>query len=127
MPESYSDSALRHSAGADRLAAHDQLDGAGYLIGYAVECAIKSAIMATRPTAQAPHVHLPKLIEGAKKALQGRRLTSMSQVLGQRDFMRGWEISLRYEGNGAVHADQFNRWRADANRVLAAANLRRRS
>jgi hypothetical protein len=106
---------------------HDQLDSAGYLIGYAVECAIKSAILATRPTAQAPHVHLPKLVEGAKKALQGRRPTSMSQVLGRADFMRGWEIDLRYERNGAVDAGQFERWRADANRALAAANLRRRS
>lgn len=124
--ESYNESALRHVADADRLAADCHFDGAGYLIGYAVECAIKSALVATRPTAQTPHVHLPKLVEGAKKALHGRRPTSLFQVLRQADFMRGWEVNLRYKGNGAVEVKQFQRWRADASRALAAANLRRR-
>lgn len=126
MPESYSESALRHSADADRLAADSQLDSAGYLIGYAVECAIKQAIIAARPTAQAPHMHLPDLVERAKKALQGRRPSSMSLVLRMPTFMQGWQIELRYAGDGAVAADQFLRWRNDANRALAAANLRRR-
>ena len=127
MPESYSASALRHSADADRLAAHSQFDSAGYLIGYAVECAIKQTIIATRPAAQAPHVHLPELVERAKKALQGRQPLSMSKVLCMPTFMQGWEIGLRYAQNGAVAVDQFQRWRADANRAMAAANLRRQS
>jgi len=126
VSESYSESALRHSADADRLAANSQLDGAGYLIGYAVECAIKQAIVVTRPAAEAPHVHLPELVERAKKTLQGRKQSSMSQVLQQSTFMQGWQIELRYAGDGAVPAERFQRWRADANRALAAANLRRR-
>jgi len=125
VPESYSESALRHSADADLLAASGALHGAGYLIGYAVECAIKQAIVATRPAAEAPHIHLPDLIERAKKVLQGRKPSSMFQVLRQPTFMQGWQIELRYAGDGAVPADQFQRWRADANRALAAANLKR--
>ncbi len=127
MPESYSESALRHSADADSLAAASQFDGAGYLVGYAVECAIKSAILATRQTAQAPHVHLPDLIEKAKKVLQGRQQSSISNLLKRSAFMQGWKIDLRYEGNGTVAAAQFKQWREDANRALAAANLRRQS
>ena len=125
MPESYSESALRHSADADRLAASSQFDGAGYLIGYAVECAIKQAIIATRSPPQAPRVHLPDLVEQAKKVLKGRRSVSMSLVLHSPMFMHGWQIELRYAGDGAVAVDQFQRWRKDANRALAAANLRR--
>lgn len=116
---------MRHSAHADYLAAAGHLDGAGYLIGFAVECAIKSAIESTRPAVGAPHVHLPKLVEGAKKALQGRRKYAVFTVLERVDFMRGWSIEVRYEANGSVTAEQFQRWRADANRALAAANLRR--
>jgi hypothetical protein len=57
--------------------------------GYAVECAIKSAIEATRPAAGAPHVHLPHLVERAKKALQGRRRHAVFTVLAQDGFMDG--------------------------------------
>ncbi len=127
MPDSYSESALRHSADADSLAAANQFDGAGYLVGYAVECAIKFAILATRPAAQAPHVHLPDLIEKAKKVLQGRQQLSISNLLKRTDFMQGWNVDLRYGGNGAVAAAQFQQWREDANRALAAARLRRQS
>jgi hypothetical protein len=126
VPETYSECALRHTADADILATKDHLDGAGYLIGFAVECAIKSAITAVRPAANAPHMHLPKLVDGAKKTLQGRRKHSMFTVIERADFMRGWSIDVRYASDGTVDADQFGRWREDANRALAAASLRRK-
>jgi hypothetical protein len=89
--------------------------------------ATSSAIQATRPAAQAPHVHLPELIEKAKKVLQGRRQSSIASLLKRPTFMQGWKVDLRYEGNGAVALAQFQQWRDDANRALAAANLRRQS
>lgn len=127
MPEAYADSALRHSADADVLTTGCRFQGAGYLIGFAVECAIKSTIAAARPAAGVPQVHLPQLIEGAKKALKGRRKHAMFTVLEQVDFMRNWTIEIRYASDGLVDEEQLRRWRADANRALAAANLRRRS
>ncbi len=126
MPEAYADSALRHSADADLLTTGGRFQGAGYLIGFAVECAIKSAILVARPSAGAPQIHLPELVEGAKKRLQGRRKHAMFTLLEQVDFMKNWSIDIRYANDGAVDEDQFRRWRADANRALAAANLRRR-
>jgi hypothetical protein len=39
--------------------------------------------------------------------------------------MEGWTIDIRYAADGAVDTDRFERWRKDANRALAAANLRR--
>jgi hypothetical protein len=126
VPESYSESALRHSLDADHLAAGGHMDGAGYLIGFAVECAIKSAIISARPAAGTLHIHLPKLVEGAKKVLQGRHKHALFTLLDQPDFMRGWRIEVRYAEDGVVDANQYSRWRVDANRALAAANLRRR-
>jgi hypothetical protein len=68
---------------------------------------------------------MPKLIDGAKKALQGRRKHAMFTVLEKAAFMQNWAIEVRYAGNGAVNADQYGQWRLDANRALAAASLRR--
>ncbi len=127
MPESYAQSALRHFADADLLAGGGHLDGAGYLIGYAVECAIKSVIEATRPAAGAPHVHLPHLVERAKKALQGRRRHPVFTVLAQDGFMDGWMVEARYEANGYVDAARYQQWRSNASRTFGAANLRRSS
>jgi hypothetical protein len=73
----------------------------------------------------APQIHLPKLVEGAKKTLQGRRKHAIFTVLEQVDFMKNWNIDIRYASDGAVGEDQLRRWRADAGRALAAANLRR--
>ena len=39
--------------------------------------------------------------------------------------MEGWAIDMRYAADGAVDTERFQRWRKDANRALAAADLRR--
>lgn len=117
---------MRHSADADLLASGGRFHGAGYLIGFAVECAIKSAILAARPAAGAPQIHLPRLVESAKKMLQGRRKHAIFTVIEQVDFMKNWSIDIRYASDGVVDEGQLRRWRLDANRVLAAANLRRK-
>lgn len=127
MPESFAQSALRHSDDADHLAEGGRLDGAGYLIGYVVECAIKATIEAIRPTAGAPHGHLPELVERAKKTLQGRRRYAIFSLLEQDGFMAGWSTDARYEANGYIDASRYEQWRKDASRTLGAANLRRKT
>lgn len=125
MPESYAQSALRHLADADRLAAVKAFHGAGYLMGYVVECAIKNAVEGTKPNATAPHKHLPDLIEASKKMLQGRRHQPMHIILASPQLMDGWSTALRYEADGAVEEATFDCWRSSALRVLAAAGLKR--
>ena len=126
MPESYSEAALRHFADAELLAKDEHFDGAGYLIGYAVECAIKHSIVGTRPMANAPQVHLPRLIESAKKLLQGRSKHSVFTLLSQLSFMDGWSVDARYESDGHVDFNKYQQWRKDATRTLGAANLRQK-
>ena len=127
MPESFAESALRHYADADHLADRGRLDGAGYLIGYAVECAIKATIEATRPTESAPHKHLPELVERAKKTLQGQQRRAIFSIIEQDGFMAGWSVDARYEANGHVDASKYAEWRKHASRTLGAANLRRKT
>ena len=127
MSEPYAAAALRHSKDSDLLADSGRFQGAGYLIGLAVECAIKSAISETRPAAEAPQMHLPKLVEGAKRTLNGRNAHRLFSVLQMTDFMKSWSIDIRYARDGLVDEAQFRRWRKDANRALAAANLRQQA
>ena len=127
MPQSYSQSAVRHFRDAEHLAAAESLNGARYLIGYAAECAIKAAVEATRPAAEAPHIHLPELVERAKKALHGRRQQAILAVLKKADFMAGWTTGLRYEADQMIEQEQYQAWRTDALRIMGAAGLRRES
>lgn len=127
MPESYSEAASRHFEDASHLAAKERWDGAGYLIGYAVECAIKSAIGAARPIVAEDRKHLPKLIDRAKKSPRGRRQQSVLTLLEKTGFMEGWDIEMRYWADRSINEERYKGWRADASRMLAAANLRRRS
>lgn len=126
MPESYSEAASRHFADAGQLAEKERWDGAGYLIGYAVECAIKSAIAAARPIVAEDRKHLPYLIDRAKKSPQGRRQQSVFTLLEKSGFMEGWHVDMRYAADGGVDEERYKGWRADASRMLAAANVRRR-
>lgn len=125
LPETYSEAAIKHFDDADDLAQRGRYDGAGYLVGYTVECAIKHAIEATRPTASAPHKHLPELIEAAKRALGGRRKHSMLTLLEKTNLMSGWKIDSRYAPAGSITKQQFEEWKLDASRALGAANIRR--
>ena len=125
MPESYAQSALRHLADADHLASEQAWHGAGYLIGYVVECAIKTAVEGAKPNENVPYDHLPKLIGSSKKMLQGRRHQGMLTILASPRLMSGWSVTLRYAADGVVGEVVFNDWRKGAIRVLAAAGFKK--
>lgn len=123
MPEVYAIAAVRHFQDAEELAALERFDGAGHLIGFAAECAIKHSVKALRPINQAPHLHLPKLVEKAKKLLHGRRRHTLYTLLERRAFMDGWEVDQRYSDDGTVTRILYQMWRRDASRALGAAGL----
>jgi hypothetical protein len=124
---SYARAAVRHFEDAEKLAEDDRLDGAGHLIGFAAECAIKYSVESLRPTNQAPHLHFPELIERAKKLLHGRRKHSVFTLIHGRAFMEGWNVNQRYSDNGAITPTRYQAWRSDATRALGAAGLRRKT
>ena len=124
MNPSYSDAAVRHFHDAELLRQADRLDAAGHLIGFAAECAIKSAVVSLRPQAEAPHLHFPALIEAAKKRLRGRQCQTLFTILNSPAFMDSWDVSMRYSATGYVTSDSYERWRSNASRLLGAAGLR---
>jgi len=122
--ERYDQAAVRHFADARHLARESRYDGAGHLIGFAAECAIKHAVSKIRPNADAPHRHLPELVEAAKKALHGSRHRNVLELFRRADFFGGWTVEGRYHGDGSISKGQYAIWEAHAQRALAAAGLR---
>ena len=57
VPESYGNAALRHLRDAEYLAARGVYDGAGHLVGFAAECAVKHSVTVLRPLDEAPRLH----------------------------------------------------------------------
>ncbi len=125
MQEDYGEAALRHLNDAEVLAVRARWGGAGHLVGFAAECAIKYRIETLRPGSDAPQSHFPSLAEAAKKHLSSRRDTTLYTVLKMPNLMEGWEVSLRYASDSAVDQARYELWRAHAIRLVGAAGLRR--
>lgn len=124
MPEDYAAAAARHFADAERLARSGRYDNAGHLIGFAAECAVKHCVKNLRPTADAPYLHFPDLVEKAKRLIHGRRKHSLFTLLEQKDYMAGWSIGSRYSSDNAVTAQAYSNWRTDAAKTLGVASIR---
>lgn len=125
MPDYYERSAIRHLTDADHLAAKQAWNGAGYLIGYVVECAIKAFIEQARPAQGAPHKHLPQLISACRGAVRGRKQQHVFTLLTSRSLMEGWSVDLRYAADGTIPEETFRNWRKEAQRVLAATGIKK--
>ena len=126
MADDYQAASLRHFEDAETLAMTERWGGAGHLIGFAAECALKFKIESLRPGANAPHGHFPELLEIAKKHIARRHEAPIHQLLKIANLMENWDVSLRYAGDGAVDKECYNKWRDDASRILNASNIRRR-
>ncbi|MBC3413903.1 hypothetical protein HU720_21640 [Pseudomonas sp. SWRI51] len=125
MPENYGQASVRHYIDAEALASSQRFDGAGHLIGFSAECAIKHHIQTILPGQDAPHSHFPNLIDIAKRHLHQRRQTNMHQILKKQDLMLGWDIAQRYSPDGSTTAEIYEIWRSQASHMIFAAGLRR--
>jgi hypothetical protein len=125
VTEACDQAAIRHFDDAASLAENARWDGAGHLIGFAAECALKHAIVNLRPEQDAPHKHLPELREIAKRHLTLRSHMSLHTVLSQPDYFAGWVVEARYAATDTVLAETYDVWRTHASRTIGAAGLRR--
>ena len=126
MPENYKASALRHFGDAENLAGVGRFVGAGHLIGFSAECAIKFCVENAKPNSEVPHLHFPQIIEVAKRQLNQRRHAGLSLLLkSQAPVMQGWGIGMRYLDDNSVTEETYLRWRSDASRILNASGLKR--
>ena len=123
--ECYGQAAIRHYDDAEYLASQNRFDGAGHFIGFAAECAIKHAVESVRPSAAAPYLHLPELIDAAKKNFRGHRHKHLLVLLQMTSYFAGWTVRARYFADGAVGQVQYEQWRQHAQRTFAATGLSR--
>ncbi|WP_146207979.1 hypothetical protein [Azospirillum sp. TSH64] len=124
--DDYGVAAIRHLEDAEILADGERWGGAGHLIGFAAECAIKHRIRTIKPTLQRVEGHLPALIGIARTHLTGRRDVGMLNLLRTSGLMGGWKVHLRYADDTAVGRNDFTKWRDHAILLMAEANLQRR-
>ena len=122
--ERYDQSALRHFRDATYLAKDARWDGAGHLVGFAAESALKHAIASLRPGQDVPHKHFPELITIAKKHIQLKNHRGIRTLLDFADYFAGWKIDDRYSADGTVSSKAYDLWRDHATRTISAAGLR---
>lgn len=125
MSENYGEASIRHYVDAEALAHGGRYDGAGHLIGFSAECAIKFHIETIKPEQDAPHGHFPSLIEIAKRHIQQRRQSTMHQILKNPDLLKDWDVSHRYSETGSTSQQVYDVWRGQAAHIMFAAGLKR--
>ncbi|MCP4700852.1 MAG: HEPN domain-containing protein [Gammaproteobacteria bacterium] len=115
------EAANRHYQDACKLFKNKRFDNAGYHFGIAAECAIKQKLQETgvRRGNEAMWEHFPYVRNTALQAVSGRSPALLRNLLESNAFLQGWNIKMRYAGNGAIDSKMANRWRDDANKSLS--------
>ena len=126
MVDDYAQAAIRHYQDAESLARLDRLDNAGYLIGFAAECALKKKLRDIHADQTMTFTgHHPEPQRQLRMILEGRNMTGVWLNLARdRSFFAGWSVDGRYAPNGHVTKDQYKNWKAATERVLSEARLR---
>lgn len=124
MEEKFAAAAVRHFEDADVLALSERLDGAGHLIGFSAECAIKHGVLSIRSDIDSLHGHFPDLINIAKRHLSQRLHHGLYTVIKNPLFMQGWKVEGRYSDNGNITKQQYELWRGQARSLMYAVRLR---
>jgi hypothetical protein len=124
MEEKFAAAAMRHYEDAETLAASERLDGAGHLIGFSAECAIKHAVLSLRSDKESLHGHFPELVNVAKRHLNQRLHHGLYTVIKAPTFMQGWTVHGRYSDDGSVTRQNYDLWRAQARALMYAAKLK---
>ncbi|WP_458437417.1 hypothetical protein [Methylorubrum extorquens] len=123
-PEDYAGAALRHFSDARTLKDAGRIDNAGHLIGFAAECAIKHRV--GELTNDSLKLHLPELIQAARKRLGSRIGYASMHSLLKGDVLTCWAVDHRYALTGLVSEERFLVWQQTTKRLFAAAGLKMR-
>ncbi|WP_413676736.1 hypothetical protein [Pantoea dispersa] len=122
--EDYDGSAKRHFSDAISLAEIKSFDNAGYLIGLAVECAIKKKCRLTRGDIDKGNGHLPGLTHIAKLKIDSRRDTMLFNTLN-RGVLKNWAIDARYAPTGNINEDLYKTWFNEAKVIFRLTGIKK--
>ncbi|MBI2528539.1 MAG: HEPN domain-containing protein [Candidatus Rokubacteria bacterium] len=123
--DDHPEAARKHLEDASVLLPAGRADGAAYLAGYVVECALKSLILVA-----AGHPWGHDLNALGREALQlaalpearsARYIPRMSQGHPLYDAASGWRETLRYREPGAVTPADAGSWLGEAQAVYESA------
>jgi|tagenome__1003787_1003787.scaffolds.fasta_scaffold19674305_2 hypothetical protein len=130
MPECFDIAAVRHFRDGDVLSDRRSLDNADQLFGFAVECAIKSALVTLQGCLQDGDLvakyreHVDRLWDLAQLQSLQRRYPSLLVVLrGLQQPFADWSTNQRYGPDGVVTIEALDRHREAAKRVLGSLGL----
>ncbi len=119
--EDYPEAAGKHMQDSGALLARGRYDGAAYLAGYVVECALKTLIQLE--AGQVGHHHdLSRLdrdldsLAAQASSLAGRLYLGVQAALRASIILNGWRPEQRYRGP-AVSATDAARWHREATDV----------
>ncbi|WP_250518938.1 hypothetical protein [Caballeronia sp. ATUFL_M1_KS5A] len=124
--EDYKSAAIRHLHDATALRDSGSLDNAGHLIGFAAECAIKLKISTLSGSAEAPHCHLPALLDIARKHLGSRANYSGMYDIVKGDIFKSWNVNRRYAASGHTTNEELEEWFSTTRRLFAQAQIKER-
>ena len=118
--DDYPEAALKHLLDADTLLKGRRFDGAAYLSGYVVECALKTLIQVESGRARRSHELTGLLDEMDALAVQaktrtGRLYVRVAAALRTADILR-WRPEMRYRGP-EVASSEADAWLRDAHRA----------
>lgn len=122
--EDYNSSAKRHFKDAVILADNKAFDNAGYLIGLAVECALKQKCRISRPDIVRGNGHLPDLIHLAKRKVDNRRDIMLLKALND-ELFKAWVIDIRYASTGNIDETQFVAWLNQAKIIFRLSGIKK--
>lgn len=124
MDEKFATAAVRHYVDANTLAETERFDGAGHLIGFSAECAIKHAVLTLRSDIDSVRGHFPDLLGIAKRHLKHRSHYHIYSVINGPAFLKGWKVEDRYSDDGFITKQQYTEWRGQTRELMCAARLR---
>ena len=107
--DDYPDAARKHLEDANVLFVSERFDGAVYLSGYVMECAMKTLIQVEAGSAPRSHdlAGLDRTLGSlaARVGAQTARLYTRAMPLIRDPGMRQWDPGMRYRGATASHAE----------------------
>jgi hypothetical protein len=125
--DDYPEAAAKHLADAKSLLNANRIDGAAYLSGYVVECALKSLVLVESGNARAFRHQLTNLSQhalylaaqaGSRTARYKPKISAGPSICdGQPN---GWHESLRYRQLGAVRAATAAAWVEEAEAIYVS-------
>lgn len=123
MKDDYPGAAAKHVDDCAALLVARRFDGAGYLAGYVVECAIKTLI---EVEGSCPRDQRHDLGSLSRKALQlaampgqrtGRYIKHPDVTTLNYGLPTGWDEELRYQGAGRITEATATTWVTEARRL----------